>query len=330
MALLAFLAGGCAGEAAEATAGAAAARPSPPEDSFVEVNGVRLHYLDYGGEGDVLLFVPGSTMTAQSYNAVAPHFTDRYRVLAVTRRWHGASEKTDLTFDLDTLAADLGAFLDHFTDRPAIVAGWSYAGLELTRLARARPDLVRALVFLDANYDPSAFVDMTPPPAPQIDSVFPSLAAAVDVFRKLLPRVDSALVEQYLRSALYRTEGGVYAWHLPPTSAAAEHLGGLMAAWSPEDYVGIDVPVLVLRVEQANAVGRDMRSWGATPDTVEAMVRWIRDYDDVSKSRAVDALVAAIPDARVVALDEVAHSFVMDDPDVVVELMDDFLRRIER
>jgi pimeloyl-ACP methyl ester carboxylesterase len=60
------------------------------------------------------------------------------------------------------------------------------------------------------------------------------------------------------------------------------------------------------------------------------MVRWIRDYDDVSKSRAVDALVAAIPDARVVALDEVAHSFVMDDPDVVVELMDDFLRRIER
>jgi pimeloyl-ACP methyl ester carboxylesterase len=168
--------------------------PLHPEDSFVEVNGVRLHYLDYGGEGDVLLFVPGSTMTAQSYNAVAPHFTDRYRVLAVTRRWHGASEKTDLTFDLDTLAADLGAFLDHFTDRPAIVAGWSYAGLELTRLARARPDLVRALVFLDANYDPSAFVDMTPPPAPRIDSVFPSLAAAVDVFRELLPRVDSALV----------------------------------------------------------------------------------------------------------------------------------------
>jgi pimeloyl-ACP methyl ester carboxylesterase len=97
-------------------------RSSPPEDSFVEVNGVQLHYLDYGGEGDVLLFVPGS-VTAQSLNAVAPHYTDRYRVLAVTRRWHGASEKTDLTFDLDTLAADLAAFLDHFTDRPAIVAG---------------------------------------------------------------------------------------------------------------------------------------------------------------------------------------------------------------
>jgi pimeloyl-ACP methyl ester carboxylesterase len=329
--LLAFLASACAPDAAEdATADAPAALPSPPEDSFVEVNGVRLHYLDHGGEGDVLLFVPGSSMTAQSFNAVAPHFTDRYRVLAVTRRWHGASEKTDLTFDLDTLAADLTAFLDHFTDRPAIVAGWSYAGLELTRLARARPDLVRALVFLDANYDPSAFAGMTPPPAPQIDSVFPSLAAAVDVFRRLLPRVDSALVEQYLQSALYRTEGGVYAWQLPPSSAASEHLGGLMSDWSPEDYVGIDVPVLAFRVEQADAVGRDMLSNGTPPDAVEAVQRWIRDYDDVSKSRALAALVAAIPDARVVVLDEVSHSFVMDDPDVVVELMNGFLDDLER
>lgn len=331
--LLTVLAGTCTpGAGDDATAGAAATLPFPPEDSFVEVNGIRLHYLDYGGAGDVLLFVPGISGTAHAFNAAAPEFTDRYRVLAVTRRWHGASAKTDLTFDLDTLAADLAAFLDHFTDRPAIVTGWSYAGLELTRLARARPDLVRALVFLDANYDLSAFADAPPPPGapPGIDSIFPSIAAATDVFRPLMPRVDPALLEQYLQSALYRTGTGEYAWQLPPESPAAKHLGGLMAEWSPEDYLGIDVPVLAIRIEQATAVGRDMLSQGTPPDSVEAARRWLRDYDDLSKSRAVQALVAAIPDARVVVVDEVSHNFVMDDPDVVVQLMNGFLDELER
>ena len=192
----------------------------------MDVNDIRIHYLDWGGKGDVLLFVPGIGRTAHSFDAIAPHFTDRYRALVVTRRWHGASEKTDLTFDLDTLAADLAAFLDHFTDDPAIVASWSFAGLEVTRLARTRPDLVKALVFLDANYDPSVFADAPlPPGAPEIDSIFPSIAAAADVFRPFMPRVDSALFERNLQSEFHRTEAGVYAWQLPPhVPRVAAHL----------------------------------------------------------------------------------------------------------
>jgi pimeloyl-ACP methyl ester carboxylesterase len=141
--------------------------------------------------------------------------------------------------------------------------------------------------------------------------------------------VDSALLDQTLQSELYRTDSGGYAWQLPPMSPASQHIGGLMSAWSPDDYVGIDVPVLATRVEQAEAIVNVLSAAGYPPEDVEVGRRWSRDYDDVSKRRAVDALVAAIPDARVVVLDDVSHGFVMEDPQAVVEVMGEFLDGLE-
>ena len=48
-----------------------------PQDRYAEVNGIRLHYLDWGGDGDLFLFVPGLSHTAHTYDAVAPAFTER-------------------------------------------------------------------------------------------------------------------------------------------------------------------------------------------------------------------------------------------------------------
>ena len=32
---------------------------SPHKSDFVEVNGIRLHYLDWGGDGETLIFLTG-------------------------------------------------------------------------------------------------------------------------------------------------------------------------------------------------------------------------------------------------------------------------------
>ena len=50
----------------------------------VEAN-VRLHYLDFGGRGPTLLFLPGLGNTAHAFDDFAPRFTDRYHVVALTR-----------------------------------------------------------------------------------------------------------------------------------------------------------------------------------------------------------------------------------------------------
>src|SRR5437763_7612373 len=54
-------------------------------------SGVRLHYLDFGGIGPALLLLAGLGNTAHAFDNFAPSFTDRFHVVALTRRGFGES-----------------------------------------------------------------------------------------------------------------------------------------------------------------------------------------------------------------------------------------------
>lgn len=59
----------------------------PFESKFVDADGVRLHYLDFGGEGLPVVFVHSEGWDARTYAEFAPRYTDANRMLAVTRRY---------------------------------------------------------------------------------------------------------------------------------------------------------------------------------------------------------------------------------------------------
>src|SRR5438093_10055413 len=126
---------------------------SPHKTGFVTVNGVRLHYLDWGGAGETLLFLHGMGGTAHFYDDFAPRFTNQFRVLGLTRRGHGESETAETGYDTATLVEDIRQFLDALKIRLVVLAGHSFAGDELTRFAVVHPDRVIKLVYLDAAYD---------------------------------------------------------------------------------------------------------------------------------------------------------------------------------
>ena len=67
---------------------------SPHKSDFVNVNRIRLHYLDWGGSGPTLIFLTGMGSSAYIFNKFAPRFTDKFRVLALTRRGAGDSGRT--------------------------------------------------------------------------------------------------------------------------------------------------------------------------------------------------------------------------------------------
>ena len=71
--------------------------------NFVHVNGIRLHYLDWGGEGPVLLFLTGMGCSAYIFGDFAPRFGDQFHVLAFDRRGHGDSDYPETGYDPDTL-----------------------------------------------------------------------------------------------------------------------------------------------------------------------------------------------------------------------------------
>lgn len=128
-------------------------KPSKPKSDFVHVNGIRLHYLDWGGEGPALIFLTGMGSSAYIYGGFAPLFTDKFHVLALTRRGHGDSDYPETGYDPDTLVEDIRQFMDALGIEKAVLAGHSLAGVELTHFAATHPTRIQKLVYLEALDD---------------------------------------------------------------------------------------------------------------------------------------------------------------------------------
>jgi non-heme chloroperoxidase len=148
---------------------------------FVPVaKGVRLHFLDFGGGGPPVVMLAGLGNTAHAWDDFAPRFTDRFHVVAITRRGFGESSHPDDGYDTKQLVDDLRAALDRLHLTRVILVGHSIAGEEMTRFASTFPDRVIKLVYLDAAYDrPLAeeLMDETFPVPPNVP-VSPHPAAA--------------------------------------------------------------------------------------------------------------------------------------------------------
>lgn len=130
--------------------------PSPHKSGVVQANGIRLHYLDWGGTGDPMVFLAGLGNTAHVFDGLAPKFTGRFHVIGMTRRGFGQSDRPDTGYDIAGRLADLAAFLGAMNLQKVILVGHSLAGDELTAFALAYPDRVIKLVYLDAAYDRSS------------------------------------------------------------------------------------------------------------------------------------------------------------------------------
>ena len=126
---------------------------SPHKSDFVNVNGIKLHYLDWGGSGDVLLFLAGMGCNAHIFDHFAPRFTDRFHLIALTRRGHGESDHPETGYDVDTLTEDVHQFMDALGIEKVILAGHSMANVELSHFSALYPERVLKLIYLDAAYD---------------------------------------------------------------------------------------------------------------------------------------------------------------------------------
>jgi pimeloyl-ACP methyl ester carboxylesterase len=124
-------------------------------EHFVEANGIRLHYLDWGGEGEPVVFLTGFGTPAHSFNHLAVGLRDRFHPYALTRRGVPPSGAPASGYELATLVSDIMALLDAKDLRRVHFVGHSIAGLEMTQIATRWPERVRSLVYLDAIADPA-------------------------------------------------------------------------------------------------------------------------------------------------------------------------------
>lgn len=127
-------------------------------DRTVVANRLRLHLLDWGGNGPTVLLLHGLLEHAHAWDFVAPRLVGGgYRVLALDWRGHGDSEWIGVGgyYHFSDYSADL-AFLLRTLDTPVALIGHSMGAVAAVGYAGTEPDRVRALVAVDALGPPDS------------------------------------------------------------------------------------------------------------------------------------------------------------------------------
>lgn len=127
--------------------------PATFDDSFIEVNGVRLHYLDYGTAGlTPMVCLHGGAVNAHWFDFVAAGFTSNYHVRAFDQRGHGDSARAQPPdYSYERYAADVAEVVNKLDLRDFVLMGHSMGGLVSLVYAATHPGRVKKIVIVDST-----------------------------------------------------------------------------------------------------------------------------------------------------------------------------------
>src|SRR5262249_16724327 len=119
---------------------------------YVQVSGLDLHYLDWGGEGTPILLLHGLASTVHIWDLVAPQLTTHGHVFALDQRGHGLSSQPASGYDFASITADLARFAGvvRIAERFFLV-GHSWGAHVALAFARRYGERLRGVVLVDGG-----------------------------------------------------------------------------------------------------------------------------------------------------------------------------------
>ena len=153
-----------------------AERDNPPVGRFLDIDGVRLHYVERGqGRPLVLLHGNGSLIQDFAVSGLIDLAASRYRVIAFDRPGYGYSDRPrNIRWTPEAQAALLHQALQQLGVERPIVVGHSWGTLVALALALDYPADVESLVLLSGYYFPTARLDvalLSPPALPILGDI---------------------------------------------------------------------------------------------------------------------------------------------------------------
>jgi pimeloyl-ACP methyl ester carboxylesterase len=148
-----------------------AERDNPPSGRFIEVDGVRLHYVERGeGPPLVLLHGNGSMLQELQLSGLFELAASRYRVIALDRPGYGHSTRPRRSWWGPMAQATLlRALLARLGIERPIVLGHSFGAMVAMSYALEHPAATRSVVLVSGYYFPTGRLDvplMAPPAIP--------------------------------------------------------------------------------------------------------------------------------------------------------------------
>ena len=236
-------------------------------DRFVDANGLRLHYIDYGNDGAPwVVCVHGLTGNAHNFDTLAPHLAAKYHVISVDVRGRGDSNWGPPTEYLpQNYVTDLAKMLEGMGIARASLLGTSMGGIISMMYAGGWPERVDRLVLNDIGpeIDPAGMARIASyvGTAPER---FKDLGEVVKYYKENYPAMakleDSVLADQVKWSVKPGVDGGL-SWKMDPNVRRPLRGGTAQQRfdlWVP--YARIACATLIVRGADSDVLDRGTAS----------------------------------------------------------------------
>ena len=190
------------------------ANDNTPQDKFVDANGLRFHYLEWGNpDNPPMLLLHGFAQTCHSWDFVALGFSDDYHVIVLDQRGHGDSDwAPDGDYSPETQQRDISAVVDALGLEGFVLMGLSMGGRNSFTYAANNPDNVKALVIVDAAPQNMTQGTSNIRNFVQQDDELESVDAFVDRVLQFNPRRDRQQVRGSILHNLKELPNGNWTW----------------------------------------------------------------------------------------------------------------------
>ncbi len=262
-----------------------------PLDKTVSANGINLHYLDWGnGSAPPVLLVHGLRGHAHSWDDVSVALCQDYHVLALDQRGRGDSDwAPDGNYSGAAYVNDLVGFCEFLKLDSFILVGHSMGGRNSIAFASKHSDQLKKLIIVDIGptVDPAGGARITAE-MQQVPEEFDSLDAVVEYMSKQNRFASDQVVRRRLQYATRELPNGKIGWRYDlaireqrrnGTAPPAEDLWPMLP--------NISCPTLIVRGKQT----------------------------DLLPAEVAQQMVATLPDASLVEIDQAGHMVFEDNPE---------------
>jgi pimeloyl-ACP methyl ester carboxylesterase len=272
----------------------------PPAGTFVEVEGVRLHYREEGAGSPVVL-LHGNGVTAEDYVAsgVFAGAAIGHRVLAFDRPGSGYSTRPrEVTWTPQAQARVIAAALERLGIGPAVIVGHSWGALVALALAAAHRERVSGLVLVGGFYYPTPRLDVLPTSLPGVPLLGTVMAHTVTplagaLITPLIVRESFAPAPVSDKFAAFPLALAFRPSQIQATAADAALMVPSAAELAPA-YPTLDLPVAILAGEGDRIVDTDEHARRLAAELPGASLTVLPGQGHMLHYAEPDAVTAAI------------------------------------
>ena len=280
-------------------------------EGYVEANGVRFHYVE-AGEGPLLLLLHGFPEFSYSWRHQIPPLAEQFHVVAADLRGYNETAKPRTGYDLRTLVDDTTSLARALGYDRFFLAGHDWGGVIAWATAARHPEAVERLVVLNAPHPTALARELRSNPSQMRRSWYMAFFQVPGLPEWRIRSNDFAILEKILREQMVHPERMTDedlerykdAMRRPrAVECALEYYRTAFRAALRDGFavhdMRVDVPTQVIWGERDRALGVEL---------LEGLGQWV-------------------PDLRVDRIPTASHWVQQDEPELVTELMLDFLVR---